>query len=476
VNPFIGFATDPRMHFPAGGTITKQFIFNLKPGPLEFGYAIDCSWEPPIHEPVENIETDFSPSANAIEPLIAGWEFKGPLYSNVGSECELVITAADHQAWQPMHAVIVAPALTDGWFIDPVIVQGDGIPFWFETELHFNLVNEKGAPAGTYYALVGLFEDSQDPWLGSIHYGWQLIEITVENNTNPDFGGLVVHTAPGPPGPGGSPGAANMFLLNLNTQEDTQITGFIGVGILIGDPGINPAGTHMLLPYGGTPFYFNVHVFEIGGASWSVTPTDACDGAADFHPDGEHILIASGDSVGNLTDLYSCKYDGSERTLITKAPKAIRDPKWDPEGNRIVGVMDTGTSDPLQSSLFIYDTGAGTWTEMASALGSDERPSWSPVKIDGHYLIAFDSNREDQFDPDRDIYILNPDTDEIIKHIDIGQNEMHPSWSPDGLSLLFSMGTGDETEIYFYYMPMNLFANVTDDDTWDYSPSWSWGW
>ena len=112
------------------------------------------------------------------------------------------------------------------------------------------------------------------------------------------------------------------------------------------------------------------------------------------------------------------------------------------------------------------------------APGVDDNACWSPVQVDGHYLVAFDSTRDHHPDHETDIYVVNPATQEILCHLDTGVSETHPSFSPDGLSFIFSMQEADQddSELYIYYWKVDGLYQVTDDDTYDNSPSWCWDW
>lgn len=479
VNPYIEFSLEPRSHFPPGQSITRSFVFNLVPGPKKFGYAVDASWAPPTVDPPKNILTDFPENANAIEPKVLGMMQYEPLNDQIGSYGYFNVDLVDRQSDFDYPSVLLeAPDIWNGaieaemWGVSP------GEPFWHPFVVGFQIYNEYGVPEGEYPVLFRITDGILDPWLGDINHSYALSKVIVQHQELPQITGKIVFTAPGPPGPGGEPGALNVFLLDVETMEETQLTNYIGVGAIFTEPRINPKGTHMLLTFCPTPFASRVIVFDIAsGTSWSATPAGFYDGTADFHPDGEHILAASGTQFDNIKQLVSMKYDGSDRIIIDSAPGNIRNPKWSPDGNRIA--MTLFNNSTTESSLWIYDTKAGIFTELVPAEGLDEHPSWSPVKLNGHYLIAFDSNRYTFSDEVFDIYIVNPDTSEIVDIIVMSQPLRHPSFSPDGLSIVLSgpdWWGGSSTELYVYSFPTFEWFQLTMDDTYDGSPSWCWGW
>jgi len=476
VNPYVEFSESPRWHFPAGGAITKELFFKMPDGPIRFGYAVDASWEPPIVDPPIDIQSDFSLSANALEPIFMGWTMSVLPTDTVGSTGTGTATVLDRQGWETIStAYLECPALWTG-AIEPDSIsstmtssEGDFV------ELNFTLTNELGAPAARdLMALLKVVDEGQDFWLGDVNHMYERVYIDVLPAQ--ELAGEIVFNAPGPSGPHGEPGAMNVFLLDIETMLETQLTPFIGDGAIFEEPRINPVGTHMLLTFCPTPYASGVDVYEIGGGSWGISPAAVYDGTADFHPDGEHILIASGTQFDNTPDLYSVTYDGSERTLIATADDTVRDPRWSPDGRRIVMTQGLEFSDPPNSELWIYDVDSGQFFEIMSAPGVDENPCWSPVQVGGQDLIVFASSRDHHPGYETDIYVVSPDTEEIIYHFDMGLQEQHPSFSPDGLSFVFSAPTPDGEELFVFSWQTEELIQLTDDNTYDGSPSWCWNW
>ncbi len=477
VNPYIEYSEYPRRHFPAGGSISQVLHFKLIPGPIRFGYAIDASWEPPLVDPPLDILTDFPVSANALEPISIGWSLMGTLTETVGSADTGKAGLIDMQACTDIEsALLECPDLWNGTVsaskIDCESIGTDG----YYLSVEFPLTNELGTAHGSYPALLRVVDTAYDYWLGDINHMYQLVWIPVADTQEPQLVGEMVFTAPGPPDPDGFPGALNVFLLDLDTMQETQLTPFVGVGAIFMEPRINPAGTHMLLTFCPTPYASKVDVYEIGGGSWTASPAGVYDGTADFHPDGEHLLVASGAQWGQTFDLYSMKYDGSDRTFIATAPDTVSNPRWSPDGKRIAMTLGKWIVDPPQTSLWIYNVDSGEFTKILDAPGVDENPSWSPVKIDGSYLIVYASSRDHNPEYETDIYVANPDTEEILYRLDTGVSESHPSFSPDGLSFVYSADSAGDTELFVFSWKTEDSVQLTDDDTWDGSPSWGWNW
>jgi Tol biopolymer transport system component len=334
-------------------------------------------------------------------------------------------------------------------------------------------------PEGEYNALLVVKDVADDFWLGDVNHAYSLVSIPVVESTEPQITGKIVFIAPGLPDPNGFPGAANVWLMDLDIGIETQLTAFAGVGYLFHEPRINPAGTHHLHCAGPTPYYSNVRVYEFGGSNWTIT-TDEVDDYADFHPDGIHIVTASGDQWGDTPDLYMMEYDGSNRVKIATAPDTVQNPAVSPDGKFIAMTLGMNYSDPPSSELWLYDVEQGIFSEIMPAPGVDLNPGWSPVLVDGEQLLIYASSRDHYPDYELDIYIINPFTQEIIYHYDSGLNlyDEHPSFSPDGLSFVFDARKDNEldSELFIYSWKTEELIQITDDDMTDWSPHWCWGW
>jgi Tol biopolymer transport system component len=422
--------------------------------------------------------TDFPPSANALEPYITSIR-QSELFSEIGSTAGLSVDLLDRQQqWggQPSCALLEAPDLWRG-LIEPTAwgFVVDPPPLEWQMTAMFEITNEYGASAGSYKALFVAKDPETDFWLGDVNHAYQLFTIEVIESVEPEVEGEIVFVGPEIE-PEFPPPALNTLLLNLDTMEESQLTSFSGMGAIFEEPRINPLGTHMMLTFCPTPTASHVTMYEIGGSNWDVSPMGVYDGNADFHPDGEHILVASGTQYGDTPDLYSMEYDGSNRELIATAPDTVRNPRWNADGTKIVMTLGQDPHDPPNSALYIYDVDADTFTEIAAAPGVDEHPCWCPVLVDGQEWIAFDSSRDHHPDYNTDIYIINPVTEEIVYRYTAGLYERHPSFSPDGLSFVYCATDGDDEELFVHFWKTGETIQLTDDDSYDGDPSWGWNW
>jgi hypothetical protein len=88
INPYKLFASgNDRRMFLVSDEITKEYHFDLPPGPFNFGYAVDASWWQPTKLPVADPASDFPPEANAEDPWLIEYEQLLPISEeNIGKD------------------------------------------------------------------------------------------------------------------------------------------------------------------------------------------------------------------------------------------------------------------------------------------------------------------------------------------------------------------------------------------------------
>ncbi len=481
VNPYVEFAQEPRSCFPSGASITRELKLTLIPGGAIFGYAVDASWEPPTVDPPVDLKTDFPESANALEPwLVTVWQSE-PLKDQAGDTATEIVRMIERQdEGLPEYTYMECPLLWDGVIQSMLWIEWPNEPFWYPLTSFFPIVNETGAPEGSYPAMVLVKDGFTDANLGDINHRYELAYVQVQHYVLPPFTGKAVYLAPEPVDPG-SDGVPNMFLLDMVTMEETQVTDYTTFENYIEEPRINAQGSRMLLTVYGDTMQMDgsLEVHDVSGpGSWVITPPDGVLGTADFHPDGDHIVVAAGVSFENLTDLVAVKYDGTGWTKIATAPGTVRFPRCSPDGTRIAMVITIMDPYNYETGLWIYDVDTSQFTKLVGGQYNIECPSWSPVKIGGADSIVYQTDQNDPGGFFVDLYTINPDTLEGGLLIDDdAPMDKHPSYSPDGLSVMYTRFSQSLTPgVWVYMTGTKQTYQITKDGSLANSPCWSWDW
>ncbi|MBI5928359.1 MAG: PD40 domain-containing protein [Chloroflexi bacterium] len=96
---------------------------------------------------------------------------------------------------------------------------------------------------------------------------------------------------------------------------------------------------------------------------------------------------------------------------------------------------------------------------------NDWGPAWSP---DGTH-IAFHSDRNGN----TDIFILDPETYEVIQVTTNPEADAYAAWSPDGTKLVYQCTINDGREICLIDATGDHVVQLTDNDRFDGLPDWS---
>jgi TolB protein len=193
----------------------------------------------------------------------------------------------------------------------------------------------------------------------------------------------------------------------------------------------------------------------------SNSPGDDRDPA--WSPDGKYIAFTS-DRDGN-TEIYIMNADGTNQTRVTNSPENEHHPQWSPDG---MSIIFSRTLEDKTSDLFVINTdGSGITRLTSTAKVNEAYPNWSP---DGTKIL-FSAFGGDQ----NGIFIMDPDGSNV--HLIMAGPLHYPKWSPDGKYIAFDGEPGGNSfSIYIMKADGSDLQKIAEHPAQgghNKSPSWS---
>jgi Tol biopolymer transport system component len=196
----------------------------------------------------------------------------------------------------------------------------------------------------------------------------------------------------------------------------------------------------------------------------------AYDDQPKWSPDGAKIVFMSGRD-GNF-EIYSMNADGSGQTRLTNNPAADGFPAWSPDGSRIAFVSGN-LGNPSSFEIFVMNANGTNRTQLTSDLLVDAVPAWSPDSA----KIVFMSGSTSVFDPNSfEIFVINADGSNRTRLTNNTIADGQPSFSPNGTKILFASGDAmnpNGVEIFVMNADGNNRTRLTTNAVTDGFPAWS---
>ena len=157
-----------------------------------------------------------------------------------------------------------------------------------------------------------------------------------------------------------------------------------------------------------------------------------------WSPDSGQIAFAvNGEFIDRTqkSEIYVVNADGSGLRQLTETGGETVNPRWSPDGQRLVfygyavgAFDDPGDPNSLRTEVFIINADGSGFANLTQSIGLDYHPSWSP---DGEW-IAFASTQQGP-----GIYIMRPDGTDVRMvtneppFSEGGRESNSPVWRPE---------------------------------------------
>ena len=281
----------------------------------------------------------------------------------------------------------------------------------------------------------------------------------------------------------------DIFLINSDgsglrqlTQSDSNIFNY--------QPALSPDGTQVAFAsVQGTQGGISIIDVDGTGLRTLTVNNKSYDSEPAWSPDGSKIAFVRGfdptsEGVANFTEcgparIYVVNVDIQERAINLTPDQSATDPSWSPDGRRIAFASNKdGNYD-----IFSMTSEGADVQQLTSTHAQEAEPSWSP---DGK-MIAYASGYAAAEVPcgfihtglgntnvlaRPDIYVMSIDGSTQTRLTET-ENNLEPTWSPDGASLAFVSFHGNAYEICVLDAYHKTAYCITSDSTFKSSPSWS---
>lgn len=181
-------------------------------------------------------------------------------------------------------------------------------------------------------------------------------------------------------------------------------------------------------------------------------------------------IVFSRQENQNDWDLWIMDLNGTNQTRIHNSTSNDADPHFKYDGNKIVFSRFTQGTPPTQD-IYTIDPDGSNLTNLTGDIGSEvSRPKWS---WDGTKIVYCLTAGIDN----KDIYIMNSDGSNKTALVTGSNNEDWPSFSPDGLYIIFQRYIGavsnQKTKICRYKISDGSITELTDGNNLDEMPFYS---
>ena len=184
-----------------------------------------------------------------------------------------------------------------------------------------------------------------------------------------------------------------------------------------------------------------------------------------WSPDGSHLAISL--IKEGLSNLYITTIDGVQLIPLVIGHGINVSPSWSPRGDQVVYMSDRLT----KKHLYVINIDGSGDHRITHEGGYNGSPSWSPrgdriAFVAGDKVDPADGRGNRVFN----IYTSDINGRNLVKLTGINSREgdnVNPTWSPDGLQILFGSDRNRKGEFHIYRMYWNggyAYPVITKDN------------
>jgi Tol biopolymer transport system component len=281
-----------------------------------------------------------------------------------------------------------------------------------------------------------------------------------------------------------------IYLVNSDGSGLTQLT-HSHSDVYNYSPALSPDGTRVAFAtVQGSRAGISIIDLEDSRSTALTTNNLTRDSEPAWSPDGSKIAFVRGfdptsQGVANFSQcgpsrIYVVDVDSVNSQLTNLTPQqSATDPTWSPDGTRIAFASN------LDGNYDIYSMASdgSDVQQLTNTVANEAEPVWSPdgrtIAYVSGYLRAdvtcgfIHTGRGDSpILASVDIYSMSNDGSNQTRLTDT-ENNLEPTWSPDGTALAFVSFHGDGFEISVLDIYHKAAFRITSDSNFKSSPSWS---
>jgi hypothetical protein len=232
-------------------------------------------------------------------------------------------------------------------------------------------------------------------------------------------------------------------------------------------PSWSPDGSRLL--FTATSLGFDTQIFLMNADGSAAAPWLDVFGDAAWSPDIGLVALTVISEDDDAMDIATVPFehpDPNALQVLASASVTSR-PTWSPDGGGLAFVSglripDVGTFFDME----VLDLSTGEREILPLELQGLDAPHWSP---DGEWLLF--AGAPERFSP-RDLYLVHPNGTGLTQLTDTPDDEITPTWSPDGTRIAFATNRDGNYEIYVMLADGTRPVRLTNHPAFDADPAW----